>query len=472
MEFACLWHFLVASALLFVSIGGTPLLKEEDTFARNGAKSEIASYQDIATQIINFSLHGPGQNQSYERLAAFTDAFGPRLSGTQILEESIDFMMDVLRADGLENVHGEAADVTHWVRGTEYAILHAIQDSNLAILGLGSSIGTDGELTADVIVVKSFDELYSRSSEVDGKIVVYNEEFVNYDETVAYRAEGAAKAAEYGAVAALIRSITQESIYSPHTGGQIYSEGIKKIPAACITVEDAEMMGRMQARGWPMRITLYMEAHNYDLTPSRNTVAEIKGSEHPEQVVLVSGHLDSWDVGRGDMDDGGGAFISWQALSIIRQLGLRPKRTLQLVMWTDEEGGGLGSLQYYKDHRLEGDDFNILFESDIGVFLPYGVRFTGTKEAKNIMKEIGQLLAEINATAVYDDGAEVDTAWWEDDGVPLGCLLSHNDRYFWYHHTDGDRLTVLKPDNMNRASAVFAVYAYVLADMDNMLPRD
>ena len=471
-RFACLWRFLVAFAFLFVSARGSPLLKENAYTLDEALKTEIRSYQDIASQIIDFSLYGPGQDQSYDRLAAFTDAFGPRLSGTQNLEDSIDFMLGVLEEEGLDDVHGEAANVTHWVRGNEYAILHTLQDWDLAILGLGTSIGTDGDLTADAIVVKTFDELDSRSSEVDGKIVVYNEDFVTYPDTAPYRTEGASRAAEYGAVATLIRSVTPESIYSPHTGTQVYADGVTKIPTACITVEDAEMMGRMQAMGWPLNITLHMEAQNFDPAPSRNVVADIRGTDHPEEVVLVSGHLDSWDVGRGVMDDGGGTFISWQALSIIRQMGLTPKRTMRLVMWTDEEGGGYGSLQYYNDHKSDADKFNILFESDIGVFLPYGIRFTGSLEARAIMEEIGQLLAEINATAVYEDGAEVDTAWWEDDGVPLGCLQSHNDRYFWYHHTAGDTMTVLTPNNMNRGSAVFAVYAYILADMENLLPRD
>ncbi len=435
-------------------------------------RDEIHSYQDVAQQIIAFSLSGPGQNQSYDRLATFADMFGSRVSGSKNLEDAIDYILATLQKDGLDNVHGETVNVTNWVRNKEYAKLVLPREYNIAITGLGKSVGTGGkELTADVIVVKSFDDLDSRGSEVAGKIVVYNQDFVSYPATAGYRVLGAAKAAKYGAVATLIRSVTPQSLYTPHTGVQEYENGTKKIPTACLTVEDAEMLDRMQARGTRIQIALYMEAQNLDPSPSRNTVAEIKGAVHPEQVVLVSGHMDSWDVGQGAMDDGGGAFVSWQALSIIRQMGLKPKRTMRLVMWTDEEAGGVGSQQYYQQHKTEADNFNIMFESDMGVFLPYGVGFTGSDAAHAIMEEIGGLLKSINSTLVEDGGGETDTSWWKDLGVPLGTLTTHNEKYFWYHHTNADMMDVLDPDEMNRCAAVFAVYAYLLADMDDMLPR-
>lgn len=435
-------------------------------------RDEIHSYQDVAQQIIAFSLSGPGQNQSYDRLATFADMFGSRVSGSKNLEDAIDYILATLQKDGLDNVHGETVNVTNWVRNKEYAKLVLPREYNIAITGLGKSVGTGGkELMADVIVVKSFDDLDSRGSEVAGKIVVYNQDFVSYPATAGYRVLGAAKAAKYGAVATLIRSVTPQSLYTPHTGVQEYENGTKKIPTACLTVEDAEMLDRMQARGTRIQIALYMEAQNLDPSPSRNTVAEIKGAVHPEQVVLVSGHMDSWDVGQGAMDDGGGAFVSWQALSIIRQMGLKPKRTMRLVMWTDEEAGGVGSQQYYQQHKTEADNFNIMFESDMGVFLPYGIGFTGSDAAHAIMQEIGGLLKSINSTLVEDGGGETDTSWWKDLGVPLGTLTTHNEKYFWYHHTNADMMDVLDPDEMNRCAAVFAVYAYLLADMDDMLPR-
>ena len=433
--------------------------------------AEIRSYQDVAQQIIEYSLNGPGQNQSYDRLATFTDKFGSRVSGSQNLENAIDYMLDTLEKDGLDNVHGETVNVTHWVRNKEYAKLVLPREYDMAITGLGLSVGTGGkELTADAIVVKSFDDLDAHAGKIPGKIVVYNQDFVSYPATAGYRVEGAAKASKYGAVATLIRSVTPQSIYTPHTGVQEYGDA-RKIPTACLTVEDAEMLNRIQSRGERIQITLYMEAQTLDPSPSRNTVAEVKGAEHPEQVVLVSGHMDSWDVGQGAMDDGGGAFISWQALSIIHHMGLKPKRTIRLVMWTDEEAGGVGSKQYYDRHKSEADDFNVMFESDMGVFTPYGIQFTGSAKAKEIMEQIGGLLESINATSVGDNGGETDTGWWQQLGVPLATLATHNERYFWFHHTNADTMTVLDPAEMNACSAVFAVYAYLLADMEDMLPR-
>ena len=433
---------------------------------------KIQSYQDIATKIIDYSLNGPGQNQSYDRLAVFTDTFGSRIAGSRNLENAIDYMLHQLDKDGLDNVHGEAANVTHWVRNTEYAMLIDPRDYSIAISGLGLSVGTpkDGIL-ADAIVVKSFDELNNRSAEVPGKIVIFNQEYVSYGITVDYRVVGASKAAALGAVATLIRSVTPFSIHSVHTGHQHYQQGVHQIPTACITEEDAEMFERMDRRGTRMRIHLYMGAENLNKTKSRNTVAEVSGSVHPEQVVLVSGHLDSWDVGQGAMDDGGGAFISWQALTIVKQLGLKPKRTLRLVLWTDEEDDGVGSLAYHQAHKAEAGNYSILFESDEGVFTPYGIQFTGSAKAKAVMQEIGKLLTSINSSTVYDNGGGTDVNWWQQEGVPTGSLANHNERYFWFHHSDGDTMAVLDPIEMNLCSAVWTVYAYILADMDDLLPR-
>ena len=466
-QFFMMFAFLLLVMLCSVRAAPSTFQLEQKTI------KEIQSYQDIANEIINFSLNGPGENQSYNRLALFTDTFGSRLSGSQNLENAIDYMLAELEKDGQENVHGEEVNVTHWVRNKEYAKLVEPRDYDIAISGLGSSVGTPEEgILADAIVVRSFDDLKDKSQDVAGKIVIYNEPFVDYGDTSNYRTVGASMAAKYGAVATLIRSVASFSIHSVHTGIQFYDETVPEIPTACITVEDAEMFDRMQSRGTLIRIQLYMGAKNYNMTTSRNTVAEIVGSVYPEQVVVVSGHLDSWDVGQGAMDDGGGAFISWQALTILRQLGLKPKRTLRLVMWTDEEAGGVGSMGYYNAHKVNASNYSALFESDEGVFTPYGIKFTGSEKAKAVMMEVGQLLKSINSSEVYDNGGGTDINWWHKEGVPTVSLANHNEKYFWFHHSDGDTMTVLDPIEMNLCSAVWAVYAYVVADMDELLPRD
>ncbi|XP_074125010.1 carboxypeptidase Q isoform X1 [Sminthopsis crassicaudata] len=435
-------------------------------------KEEIAGYQDVAKAIIDLAVCGKAQNRSYERLALLVDTVGPRLSGSKNLEKAIQIMYQNLINDGLENVHLEPVKVPHWERGQESAVMLEPRNHSMAILGLGSSIGTPPEgITAEVLVVSSFDELHRRASEAKGKIVVYNQPYKDYGETAQYRVQGAVEAAKVGAVASLIRSVASFSIYSPHTGIQFYQDGVPQIPTACITVEDAEMMARMASRGTKIVIQLKMEAKNYPDTESFNTVAEITGSKYPEQVVLVSGHLDSWDVGQGALDDGSGAFVSWEALSLIKDLGLRPKRTLRLVMWTAEEQGGVGSLQYYQLHKVNISNFSLVMESDLGNFMPTGLAFTGSDKARAIIKEVMNLLQPINITQVFEDGDGTDINYWIKAGVPGASLLDDLKQYFSFHHSHGDTMTALDPMQMNYSAAVWAVVSYVIADLDEMLPR-
>ncbi|XP_059423358.1 carboxypeptidase Q-like isoform X1 [Carassius carassius] len=433
---------------------------------------EIFKYSDIAQRIINLAVHGKAQNRSYERLAEFTDTIGNRVSGSKNLDLAIKYMYNALTQDRLENVHLEQVKIPHWVRGEESAVMLLPRNHTLAILGLGSSVGTPpGGLEAEVMVVESFEELKKKASEAKGKIVVYNQPFVSYGETVAYRASGASEAAKAGAVASLIRSVTPFSINSPHTGWQWYQPGVPQIPTACITVEDAQMMARMVRRGQRIVVRLTMGAQTLPDVDSYNTVAEITGSKHPEQVVLLSGHLDSWDVGQGAMDDGGGVAISWEALSLIRDLGLRPKRTLRTVLWSAEEPGGVGAAQYFQQHKANISNFDLVMESDLGTFSPLGLQFTGSDKARAIMKELMKLLAPINVTSLEEHGEGTDINMWMKAGVPGASLHTADQRYFWFHHSDGDTMSVQNPEEMNLCSAVWAVVAYVVADLEEMLPR-
>ncbi|XP_062607867.1 carboxypeptidase Q-like [Saccostrea cucullata] len=434
--------------------------------------ADIEAHNSDAERIIYHAMYGPAQNQSYNRLAEFTDTFGSRIAGSQNLENAIDYMVSKLKEDGLDNVHTEAAQVPHWVRGEESAVMLSPRYHPMAILGLGSSIGTpeDG-ITADVLVVTSFDDLKAKASQAKGKIIVYNQKFVNYGVTVKYRQAGAVEAAKVGGVASLIRSVTPFSIYSPHTGWQDYDDNVKKIPTACITIEDAEMMQRMQERGNKIRVTLKMQAKNLPPAMSRNTVAEIKGSKYPEQVVLVSGHLDSWDVGQGAMDDGGGAFISWQALSIIRQLGLQPKRTIRMVMWTAEEEGGFGAQAYYNKHKGNVSNFDLVMESDGGTFMPLGFQFNGNSAAKSIMKKIIEPLQKVRSIPLLPNGGGEDIAEWINAGVPGASIATDDNKYFKFHHSNGDTMTVQDPVEMNICTALWTVVAYTVANLEDMLPR-
>ncbi|XP_040828554.1 carboxypeptidase Q isoform X2 [Ochotona curzoniae] len=417
--------FTFVGIVHLVSLGSGRAINKNNISQRTfqEIKEEIASYRDVAKAIINRAVYGESQNRSYERLALLVDTVGPRLSGSKSLEKAIQIMYQNLQENGLDNVHLEPVKIPHWERGEESAVILAPRRHQMAILGLGSSVGTPPEgITAEVLVVTSFEELRRRAPEAKGKIVVYNQPYVNYSVTVQYRVSGAVEAAKVGALASLIRSVTSFSIYSPHTGIQEYQDGVPKIPTACITVEDAELMSRLASRGIRIVVQLKMGAKTYSDAYSFNTVAEITGSKFPEQVVLVSGHLDSWDVGQGAIDDGGGAFISWEALSLIKDLGLRPKRTLRLVLWTAEEQGGVGASQYYQLHKVNISNYSLVMESDLGTFLPTGLQFTGSEKAKAIMKEVMSLLEPLNITQVLSDGEGTDISFWIRDGVP-GSLL-------------------------------------------------
>uniref|UniRef100_A0A1A7WS62 Carboxypeptidase Q n=1 Tax=Iconisemion striatum TaxID=60296 RepID=A0A1A7WS62_9TELE len=433
--------------------------------------AEVAGYADVAKRIIELAVFGAAQNRSYKRLADFTDTIGNRVSGSQNLDMAIKYMFSVMKQDGLD-VHLEPVKIPHWVRGTENAEMIEPRVKNLAILGLGSSVGTPPEgIEAEVLVVQSFEELKRRASEATGKIVVFNQPFISYGETVAYRAYGASEAAKLGAVATLIRSVTPYSINSPHTGWQDYQDGVKCIPTACITVEDAELMWRISQRKQKIVVRLTMGAKTLPDADSFNTVAEIRGWQHPEQVVLLSGHLDSWDVGQGAMDDGGGAMISWEALSLIKDLGLRPRRTLRTVLWTAEEQGGVGAQQYFNLHKVNVSNFDLVMESDLGTFTPAGLQFTGSDAAQKVMEEVVKLLAPINTTKLEPNGEGTDISPWMQAGVPGASLHVADSRYFWFHHSEGDTMTVQNPRDMDLCSALWAVVAYVVADLQDMLPR-
>ncbi|XP_034729302.1 carboxypeptidase Q-like [Etheostoma cragini] len=433
--------------------------------------TEVAGYAEVAKQIIDLAVFGAAQNRSHRRLADFTDTIGNRVSGSHNLEMAIKYMYSAMTKDGLD-VHLEPVKIPHWVRGKESAEMIAPRAKSLAILGLGSSVGTPPEgIEAEVLVVQSFEELKRRASEATGRIVVFNQPFVSYGETVAYRAYGASEAAKEGALATLIRSITPFSINSPHTGWQDYQAGVKRIPSACITVEDAELMWRMAQRGQKIVVRLTMGAKTLPDADSFNTVVEITGWQHPEQVVLLSGHLDSWDVGQGAMDDGGGAMISWEALSLIKDLGLRPRRTLRTVLWTAEEQGGVGAQQYYNLHKVNMSNFDLVMESDLGTFTPVALQFTGSDAARKVMAEVVKLLAPINTTKLEPHGEGTDISPWMQAGVPGASLHVADNRYFWFHHSEGDTMTVQDPQAMNLCSALWAVVAYVVADLQDMLPR-
>ncbi|XP_053690762.1 carboxypeptidase Q-like [Sabethes cyaneus] len=473
-----LWMLFAVQSLSWAGVLRTEDQQNNESVCQldDSLLQEIRSYQPIVENIFYEIVRGRFAGKTWESVAELTDTFGPRMSGTEQLEKAIDFSIERMRLDGLENVHTEDAPVPHWVRGYESAVLVEPFYKELPILGLGTSVGTpEGGVLAHAVVVESFKELETLPKEtVEGRIVVFVPEWVSYGVTGQYRSQGASAAAKKGAVAALIRSITPFSIGSPHTGVQMYEAGVNKIPVASITVEDAELLLRKYRRGETLKLHLVMEDYNLDPFVSRNAIGELVGTVYSNtSVVVVSGHLDSWDVGVGAMDDAGGVMISWKALTYLKAMGLRPRRTIRAILWTGEEQGMWGGKQYYEDHREhQEDEFNFFFEADFGTFNPTGFDFVGNEQAGCIFQEIVKLMAPFNITnfrATSDAGPDI--SYWVGDGFPAAAFINENERYFWFHHTEGDSMLVENSESLDKCAAIWAAAAYVVADLSLSMPR-
>ncbi|MBX9929364.1 MAG: M20/M25/M40 family metallo-hydrolase [Gemmatimonadaceae bacterium] len=438
-------------------------------FASLAAQGPIArQYGATAQRIIDAAMADSGA--AWTRLAALVDYSGPRLSGSANLERGIDWVIAEMQKDGLDGVRGEPVMVPHWVRGRESLRMIAPRAADVPMLALGGSIGTPTEgITAELLVVKSFADLTARAAEAKGKIVLFDVPFTTYGATVAYRSGGAVAAARVGAVAALVRAVGPFGMRTPHTGGMAYDSTVTRLPAASVSMEDAMMFARMQARGTPVRLTLQMEAKMLPDAPSRNVIGELRGREKPAEIVVMGGHIDSWDVGPGAMDDAGGVVVAWEAIKLLKRLGLTPRRTIRVVGWTNEENGMRGGNGYKAAHQSE--PHSLAIESDGGVFAPQGFGFTGSDSARVIVTQIGALLERIGAGKIGASGGGADIGPIMQTGVPGMGLEVDGTRYFWYHHTQADTPDKLDPVEMQKCVAAFAVMAYVVAELPELLPR-
>jgi carboxypeptidase Q len=430
---------------------------------------KIEQYRERAARIIGAALT---DDTAYRRLGWLTDRIGNRLSGSESLERAVEWAVAEMKRDRLDNVRAEKVMVPHWVRGEESLELVEPRSMRLSMLGLGNSVGTPPEgVTAEAVVVRSFDELESLGERVRGKVVVYNVPFTNYGQTVAYRGVGASRAAKYGAVAAIVRSVTPVSLQTPHTGSLRYLEDMPRIPAAAVTIEGAETLQRMHDRGEHPRVRLKMEAHFLPDAESANVVAELKGRERPDEVVVVGGHLDSWDVGQGAHDDGGGCIVSWEVARLLKELNLRPRRTIRVVLFTNEENGVRGGNGYRDAHKLEVAKHVLAIESDIGVFRPtgFGLSEKASPQARADFVEIAKLLSGIRADRIDADGEGTDIGPIMREGVTGASLNVDASRYFDIHHTHADTFDKVNPQELAACVAAMAVMAYVVADMPDRL---
>lgn len=436
-------------------------------------------YRAVAGRLLGAALVDV---EAWDKLSYLTTHIGHRLSGSPQLEQAVKWTQQQMLADGLANVRLQPVKVPHWVRGEESAEIVSPQKKPLNMLGLGNSIGTPpGGITAPVIVVGSFDELEALGeARIKGKMVVYDMPWKGYSQTGAYRRTGASRAAKYGAVAVLVRSLTGLSLNTPHTGNQTYEDNIPKIPAAAITTEDAGFLRRLTASGKQVHVHLKMAAKHLPDADSFNVMGEVIGREKPHEVVVLGGHLDSWDVGEGAHDDGSGVVATWQAVKLINDLGLKPRRTIRVVAWTNEENGQRGGAAYHEG-SLNKEKHVAAIEMDDGAEKPIGFSFGLSDNnpvnpkyvaAQAKLAEIARLLEAIDAQALVAGSGGADIDGFFKAGVPVFALLTVKQHYFDWHHTAADTLDKVNPQELRRCTAALAVWAYILADMPEPLVKE
>jgi hypothetical protein len=440
-------------------------------------------------------------DDGYAALTYLCDHIGKRLSGTPQLNAAIAWGADLMKKAGFQNVQVLPVMVPRWVRGNESAALIGPVTKPLHMLGLGMSVGTPKEgITAQVIFAPDFATLDAMPPEqVKGKIVVFNPGWKGYGVGSQYRTGGASRAAAKGAAAMLVRSATGLAMQIPHTGTLRYDEKQPKIPAAAISVEDALLIERLAKEG-PVTVHLQMDAHMEPDAQAGDVIGEIPGSEHPEQVVVLGGHIDSWDVGQGAQDDGSGIMATFEAVSLIRKLGLKHKRTIRVVFWVNEENGGAGGRAYRKWIGDRIGDHVAAIEMDGGAEKPLGIGYGGfagggrrpaisspsavsvppgrldaaplSPDEQNsiaIMKDIASLLGPIGAGTWSPGGGGSDIGPITADGVPALSPRTVGDHYFDWHHTEADTLDKVDVESFKKNTAMLSVVAYILADMDGRL---
>ena len=426
---------------------------------------------------------------AYRQVAHLANNIGPRLSGSAQAAKAVEYVANELKAIGCE-VQLERVMVPHWERGEETAALvqfpgqAANTTQKIVLCALGGSVATAPQgIEADVLVARNFDELKSlpRDKAV-GKIVLFDYPFDKqmaaeghggeaYGEAVVYRSKGPSAAARQGAVACLIRSVGGADYRLPHTGQTDYAADAPKIPAAAVTAEDADLIADLVQQG-PVKMKLVLTPQTLPNVESANVIADIKGTEHPEQMIIVSGHLDSWDMGRGALDDAAGVGVSMETANLIQKLHLKPRRTIRVIAWMNEENGLAGSKQYAKDHEKEIPNHFAAMETDNGAGHPIGIHIKGKFEIKKLLAPVLAVLQESGAGGTnFSEHIGADIEPLEKAGIPAFSPIQDSRFYFNYHHTAADTLDKIVPKELAENSAVVAVAAYALANMEQPLPR-
>ena len=459
---------LFAAAVLLGACSGTSDGQTTPPGPEAAASAPVTPFSDLVALALD-------DTYAYDKLEDLCDTVGPRLAGTAGMQRAVDWSIRSLQDAGFDSVWTEAVTVPHWRRGREWARCVAPYACELEMTGLGLSVGTGPEhpdgLEAEVLAVRDFDELEARAAEVTGKIVVFYPDWEGYGRTVQYRVHGASRAAAHGAVACLVRSATGVSLGAAHTGMMVYAEDQPRIPTAALSVEDAARLYRMCRRGLRPRVRLYMEAENLGETTCHNVLAQVDGSEQPEEIVLLGGHLDSWDVGPCAQDDGAGVTLTMAAARLLADPTHRPRRSVRLVLFTTEELGGYGGRAYLAAHEHELDRHVLALESDAGAYFPLGFSVQADSTVVDRIAGLAAPLAPLGDERwrVQAGGSGVDIGPIVQRGVPGVGHRVDTEHYFDVHHSRADTFEKVDAHLMARNTAVIVGLIQAVADLPGPL---
>jgi Zn-dependent M28 family amino/carboxypeptidase len=434
------------------------------------------------------------RGEAYASLQELCRTAPQRLSGSPGLATAEEWALRRMRAIGLENVHAEPCLVPRWVRGhvAKLAVVEpaSAAETFLPILALGGSVGTSrgpaspalgggAPVRGELVVVQSFEELRALGERARGKIVLFDramdpgetDPFEAYGKAVDQRAQGAVEAAKAGAVAALVRSLTLRLDDLPHTGSMRYVDGVERIPAAAISTAGAARLAQLARTNASVVLTLALDCRSEEDVEAHNIVGELPGTTHAQEIVVVGGHLDAWDIGQGAHDDGAGCVEALEALRLVRACGLAPRRTLRCVLWTNEENGLRGAFAYKDAHAAELDRHVLAIESDRGGFAPRGFETNATGAAWEALAGIAALLEPYGAGRLVRGGGGADTIPLERAGVNVMSFVPDAARYFDVHHCARDTIESVHPRELELASGVLAALVYCVAELETPLSR-
>lgn len=444
--------------------------------------TDVSAYADTVESIVREAL---ANGRAYERLEELCRLAPRRLAGSPGNAAALEWARQVMLADGFENVRLEEVTVPHWERGEvaelRFAAPGQLAGDRLTVIALGGSVATpENGVTGEVVEVQSLEEAEELGERLRDKIVFFNRPmdptlvstFQAYGGAVDQRTRGASTAAQYGALAVIVRSMTTRLDDNPHTGATRFVQEGPNIPAAAISTVAADHLSSLLEDGENVRLNLRLDCRWYEPVPSFNVVGELVGSERPDEVVVVGGHIDAWDVGHGAHDDGAGCCHALEAVRLIKTLGLKPRRTIRAVMFNNEENGLAGGRAYRNTHADDMGKHVFAVESDAGGFTPRGFTSNAGEEAMVTLKAIGELLRGVGIQDVYPGGGGADISPMTGDGVVLAGFRPDSARYFDLHHSPADTFDKVNPRELHQGAAAIAALVYIVADLEEPLPRN